>query len=278
MIPARRSPLRVLLALAAAPLVLAGCGAGPSPSSMAVAPESVWNDLERPRPPALDGAVRVGVSEIVVLTDAWSGSERVSSSLGLQELVAAGLLRRRDVRYVERRRFAAAVERERQGLPRPPGAPPAGNSIGAEMLLTGTWADTGDSATLALRLVDAESGDLIEAWRTETPQDADPASVARRVVGSLLERLDELDRLPSWDDPIADAAPGVWTDSGVPVGAAMAFFRGLAAEERWEWEAARQAYQRALEVAPGFFEAEAALARTARLRAGGTLGSNSPDA
>jgi len=245
---------------------------------MAVAPESVWDALERPRPAALEGAVRVGVSEIVVLTDAWSGSERVSPNLGLQELVAAGLLRRRDVRYVERRRFAAAVERERQGLPRPAGAPPAGNSVGAEMLLTGTWAATGDSATLALRLVNAESGDLVDAWRTGTPRDADPTSVARRIVGSLLERLDELNRLPGWSDPVTGGAPAVWTDSGIPVGAAMAFFRGLAAEERWEWEAARRAYQQALEVAPGFFEAEAALARTARLRAGGALGGNSPDA
>jgi len=263
---------------AAVLLILAGCGTTPAPSSLAIAPEAVWDALERPRPEPLDGAVRLGVSELVVLTDAWSGSEAVSTNLGLQELVAAGLLRRRDVRYVERRRFAAAVERERQGLPRTRNEPAAGNSQGAAMLLTGTWAATGSGATLALRLVDAETGDLIDGWRTETPQGADPTSVARRIVGSLLVRLEALGRLPEWDDPVAGSAPESWANSGIPVGAAMAFFRGLAAEERWEWESARRGYQQALEVAPGFFEAEAALARAARLRNGGTLGGSSPDA
>jgi hypothetical protein len=49
---------------------------------------------------------------------------------------------------------------------------------------------------------------------------------------------------------------------------------GLEAEERWDWEGARRGYQAALAAAPGFLEAEAALARAARLRNGGTLGAN----
>ena len=49
------------------------------------------------------------------------------------------------------------------------------------------------------------------------------------------------------------------------------FLRGLAAEELWNWEGARRSYEAAT-ASPGFLEAEAALARTARLRTGGTLG------
>jgi len=216
----------------------------------------------------------VSVSEISVLTSAWEGTREVSRDLGIQELIAAGLLRRRDVQYVERRRFAAAVERERMGLPIPRNAPSAGSSAGAEYVLTGAWATTGDSATLALRLVHAESGEVVSTWRTSTPAGADPAGVAQRAVGSLLAELRVLGRLPAWSDPIPSAAPTSYAASGVPLAAAQAFFEGLAAEERFDWEDARRGYQSAQELSTGFFEARVALARVARLRAGGTLGAS----
>jgi TolB-like protein len=258
--------------------VLWGCaGGGPAPSTATIAAENVWSSLNRPRPEPLAGAPRVSVSEIVVLTTSWEGAEGISTSLGLQELVAAGLLRRRDVNYVERRRFSAAVERERRGLPPPRNAPAAGTSSGAEYLLTGAWAASGDSATLALRLVDAESGEVRSTWRASTPSNADPASVARRTVASLLSELEALGRLPAWSDPLAEAAPTAYAASGIPLSAARAFFSGLAAEERFDWEGARRGYQMAQELSAGFFEADAALARVARLRAGGTLGGNDGD-
>ena len=53
-----------------------------------------------------------------------------------------------------------------------------------------------------------------------------------------------------------------------------AFFAGLASEEVWDWEGARAGYQAAEALDAGFFEANVALARAARLRSGGTLGSS----
>jgi hypothetical protein len=54
-----------------------------------------------------------------------------------------------------------------------------------------------------------------------------------------------------------------------------AFARGVAAEDVFDWEAARRAYQRARQLGgQGFFEPDVALARVARLRAGGTLGAS----
>jgi hypothetical protein len=87
----------------------------------------------------------------------------------------------------------------------------------------------------------------------------------------ILALLGDLGRLPAWDDPVAEASPDAYVASGVPPAALADFLSGLAAEERWRWEGARVAYRSAAR-AGGFFEAEAALARTARLRLGGTLG------
>lgn len=260
-------------------LAVVGCsggGAATAPTPVAMeASEEEWEALATPRPEPLEGAPRISVGAFEILgTAPWSLDADVDLSVGLSELVAAGLLRRRGVNFVERRRFAAAAERERRGLPRSEGAPAAGVSVGAEMILTAAWATLGlDSAYLDLRLADAESGDMVTTWRAATANDAGPTALARTAVGSLLEALDELGRRPAWTDPEPAAAFSTYRASPVPLPAVEAFFRGLAAEEGWEWEAARRGYQRALRAADGdFLEAEAALARAARLRQGGTLG------
>jgi hypothetical protein len=269
------------IAATAAAVLVAACAGGPPPSSsVPVASETQWQALERPRVERLAEAPRVTVAEMILFEYAWVRDGDVSASLGLQELISAGLLRRADVDFVERRRFAEAVERRRQGLPRRRNAPPIGTSPGAEFILTGSWIPAGDSAALDLRLVEAESGGVARSWRTLTPRQADPTSLARLVVGSTIERLRELGRLPAWTDPrAADVAPApvTYVASLVSLEAAVAFVAGVAAEERYDWEAARRGYQFALETAgPTFLEADEALARVARLRAGGTLGGSEP--
>lgn len=263
-------------------MVVAACTGAPGPSAAAsVASEAVWRRLERPRAARLADAPRVTVSEIVLLSDPWGIDAPLDPAIGLQELISAGLLRRADVDFVERRRYAAAVDRERDGLPRRPNAPAIGVSPGAEMMLTGSWIATGDSAALDLRLADVESGRVRVAWRSSTPASADPTAVARLAVGGLLATLRELDRLPSWNDPLertsGGIAPPTYVPAAVGLDAVAAFMRGVAAEDRYDWEAARRGYQRALELAgPAFVEADVALARVARLRAGGTLGGSEP--
>jgi hypothetical protein len=105
------------------------------------------------------------------------------------------------------------------------------------------------------------------------PKNGDPTSLARRVTGTLVAVLDSLNARPAWNDPLADAAPRAWRASGVPIAAVQSFLRGVQAEDAYDWEGARRAYQRARELGgAGFFEADVALARVARLHAGGTLG------
>jgi hypothetical protein len=257
----------------------AGGAATPGPTvSAPSAPESVWDALHQPRPDPLEGAVRVTVSEIVLLADPWGIQSPVPASLGIQELISAGLLRRQDVEFVERRRFSVAAELERRGQSRPRGAPPVGVSRGAELVLAGSWAPaSADSAYLDFRLTRAETGEVVGTFRRSTPRDADPTALARSISSGLLGALGEMNRLPTWTDPFPAGAPAAFQPSGISNLAVASFFSGIAAEDRFDWEKARSAYQDALDVAgPSFREAEVALARIARLRAGGTLGSGYP--
>ncbi|HSW30892.1 MAG TPA: hypothetical protein VLH75_15505 [Longimicrobiales bacterium] len=277
--PAHRMHAVSRLPLLLPSLLLTACGgggggtAGMAPSAPR-ASDAEWNALATPRPEPLAGAARVSVGEIRILgTPSW-GSPPVELGLGMSELVAAGLLRRRDVHFVERRRFAAAAEAERTGAARPEGAPPAGTSPGAQYVLSATWASVGlDSAFVDLRLADAQSGAVVASWRGATARDADPVSVARRVVAGTLSALESLGARPAWQDPEPGAAPAAYRPSGVGAAAVSSFFQGLAAEEGWSWERARMGYQAALSAGePSFVEAAAALARTARLRSGAPLG------
>jgi hypothetical protein len=204
---------------------------------------------------------------------AWTLPRGVTPHLAVEELAAAGLLRRQDVRFVERRRFAEAAEAERQGRQRPPGAPAAGVAPRLDFLAMAVWSPLMGSGYLDIRLTDPATGAVVATGRTETPPDADATSLARAVVAGVLAALDEVGRRPAWTDPVAAAAPATYRAAGVPSAAVEAFLRGLAAEERWNWEGARVGYQAAVaQGGTGFVEAEAALARAARLRNGGTLG------
>jgi hypothetical protein len=278
-----RRPLRDVAPLAASltllTLMASACGGGGRGAVPAAAPgpvsDAVWRSLATPRPTPLPGAVRVAVGRVRILGNGTLGlTSAVDLDLTMSELVAAGLLRRRDVQFVERRRFVAAVEAERAGRPRTPGAPAAGVSEGAQLVASATWSSVGlDSAYLEVALVDAESGRMAGARRSATPNGADPAAIARDVVASVLSILDELGRRPAWDDPEPSAAPPTYRPSGVPLAALDAFMNGVAAEARWNWDGARVGYATAMKAGgPGFVEAAAALARAARLRQGGTLG------
>ena len=87
-----------------------------------------------------------------------------------------------------------------------------------------------------------------------------------------MAELGRMGRIPAWSDPFAYAAPTTFERTTISVSAVNAFFAGLASEEVWDWEGARAGYQAAEALNPSFFEADVALARTARLRSGGTLG------
>lgn len=257
-------------ALAVTCLTLVACG-GPMTTGggAGVATDAEWRALRQDRPDPLPGAPRLTVAEVAFLGSfPWPEAARPSPDIGMSELVVANLLRRRDVHFVERRRFDAAATAERRGEAAPPNRPPPGVSVGAELDLIATWVPTTpERANLEIRLTRLETGDVEGTTRVTIERGADPVSVARSIVSGTLALLDDLGRLPSGSPTPANVAG---TD-GVSPEALRHFLRGLAAEERWDWEGARRGYQQALAVEADFVEARSALERTARLRLGGTL-------
>ena len=106
----------------------ASCATGgpPAPPIVTTASEAEWATLFRPRIAPLADP-RIAVGSISMGEERWQLSTAAGSpALVVQKLVCAGLLRRADVQFVERRRFAEAAERERRGLTRPAGAPRGG--------------------------------------------------------------------------------------------------------------------------------------------------------
>jgi hypothetical protein len=213
----------------------------------------------------------VSLTEVQLAGDlGWPSSAPVGPELGVAELAIAGLLARRDVHLVERRRFTRAVEAERGGTRRAPGAPAAGVSRGAEYLATAVFVSLpGTAPSVEVRLSAAPTG-VVAASARVAPAGGDPVSVARAIATAVVDALGAAGHRPASADPSAPA-DGTTIRARVSDAALAEFLRGLAAEERWSWEAARRGYQAAA-ADPGFFEAAAALARAARLRTGGTLG------
>jgi hypothetical protein len=260
------------LAAAASLAVISACATAGT-TSAPPASEEEWRALASPRPTPVPGAPRLALSGVEMLAaPPWSIESPGPLSLGVSEIVVAGLLRREDVRFIERRRFAAAADAERSGASRSRGAPAAGLSEGAELVAAVVWAPlSAGQASLEIRLSDAVTGAVRGTRRVLLPVAADPVALARQAVAGIVAALAEIGRLPPWSDPVPNTAPATFVPSGVPLRAVERFLVGLAAEESWRWEAARESYQLAAG-SVGFIEAGAALARTARLRLGGTLG------
>jgi len=264
--------------LLAALVSTGACGGGASMTTTDVASEAEWRSLRSDRPVPIPGAALVTVAEVDFLgAYEWTGGG-VSAAIGVSELVAAGLMRREDVDFVERRRFSTAAEAEERGDRRRPGQPPAGVSRSVEFSVQSVWIPLpSDSASVEVRLVDMQTGQVVQASRRMLPSTSDPVLLARAIVGVAMGLLGEAGRRPVWSDPLDDVSSGAATNATasprVPSEALGLFLGGLAAEERWNWEGARRGYQAAAEES-SFHEAATLLARAARLRLGGTLAEN----
>ena len=263
--------LRVVAAVLAVGVVIGGCASAGRVSPTPLTIEE-WTALATPRPEARPSAAHVSIGGIEIVGDlGWPPGADTSLEFVVEELVAAGLLRRGDVRFVERRRFTRAARLERMGAERPAGAPPVGVSAPADFLASATWISfSAERSTIEVRLANSTTGGIAASTRIELEHQATVLDVSRGVVGGVLEALDRLGRLPRWEDPLA-GSDGTTGSVEVEQEALLAFAAGLAAEDAFQWERARMGYQSALRD-ERFHEAGVALARTARLRLGGTLG------
>ena len=265
---------RATLALMVSLFGLPGCGGRATTAGSGVASEAEWRALRVDRPTPLNGAIRVSVGDIDFAGPyAWPGAG-ISSSIGVHELVAAGLLRRRDVEFVERRRFVAIADAERNGETRRPGQPPAGVSVTPSFSIQAVWIPLSATRTsVEIRLMDVLSGEVVQSTRAMLPSEPDAVTLARSIVDGAIAMLDDEGHLTAWVDSLASEPANAEATSGVSPASLVNFLAGLAAEERWNWEGARRGYQAAA-AEPAFHEAVTLLARAARLKLGGTLAEN----
>lgn len=232
--------------------------------------EQSWSALAADRPEPRPDAPGIAIERV-------AGADGILESVGMAELVLLRFLNRRDVRVVDRRRFSLAAARARQGLPRPPAAPPRGDPPEIEFVVRARLEPSGEEGrVLELRLVEAETERILGPWRDSVPADATTVTLAR-AVGTLLERALVDEELLAVTDPDTGALhPGEgWSGASVrsPEAAFRAFMEGVVAEDRYNWTAARAAYTRACSLGgPAFVEPRRALGRVARLRTGATPG------
>lgn len=249
-------------------VVLAGCGgAHGTIQSDAGPPRSPvnWEAIRQVRPDPVTDAPTVTVPP-------FEGLLPEGMSVTLAELVMARFLHRRDLVMVDRRRYAAAVERLRRGLPADPSAPEPGLSPGADWILEAAASPTpGDDVTLTVRLTESATGRIAATRAVTSPSKSGWLGAAREAGDLLLDMLREAGRLPVDGQETAPWALAGPVDS--PEEAVRLFAEGVGAEDRWAWEEAGSAYEAAGQAGgAGFTEAAQALARVSRLRAGGTLG------
>ncbi len=259
-------------------VILTGCASAPAPSAELpgpdIATEAEWRALALPRAEALGGAPTVTITEFDFagpFPQSWDGD--LTPSVLLTELAAAGLTGERSIRFLERRRFTPAAEAERRGIPPPPGQPRVGVSPALDYHVFPTWIPLSDSARIDVRLVEPGTGSIVLSGAGMVAAKEDVVAVARVTVAVAISLLAEEGLLPGAEG--AAASPGM--NGSVPHGVRatdiQSFVRGLSAEERWDWEEARRGFGGAARDGV-FYEAVQHLARTARLRMGGTLAEN----
>lgn len=126
----------------------------------------------------------------------------------------------------------------------------AAAQAGAKFLVVGSLLDQYGDIQLEARLIDATTGKPLAVVR------GDPAYVKREQLALAVAALaDQLTAQPGVGGQPAGRG------AGVPVDALLEFGRGLAAEADGNRTGAAAAYRAALQVAPGFSEAQAALRR-----------------
>ncbi len=126
----------------------------------------------------------------------------------------------------------------------------AASRAGAKLLVVGSLLDQYGDIQLEARLIDAATGEPLAVVR------GDPAYLKREQLALAVAAL--ADQLTA--QPGVGGRPGSG-GAGIPLDALLAFGRGLAAEADGNRAAAATAYRAAVQAAPGFSEAQAALRR-----------------
>ena len=174
--------------------------------------------------------------------------------LGLPAMLGRALGRHAGAGVAERGRVSQAVEGLGLGAGRRVDAATAAQvarSTGARYTVTGSFSDFYGKFRVNARVVDAETGQILEVVANDDPKLQDRAQLSA-IVQAVGDKIAAAAGLPA----AGGAAP-----SAVPTEAITDFSRGLLHESRGDRARALELYQRAASAAPAFEEARAGVQR-----------------
>lgn len=125
----------------------------------------------------------------------------------------------------------------------------AGRLLGAQYIVTGSVVFDAKDARFDVRIVDPETGTYPKPSFKERGKQEDMLDLVEKLVQNFTSDL----KLPNRAAVIAEQI--------IPVGASLAFSRGLDFEKRGKKDQAAKQYQKALELSPNHAQAKAALDR-----------------
>jgi TolB-like protein len=129
------------------------------------------------------------------------------------------------------------------------GAMQAGKLLGAQYIVAGSVFLAGTTARLDIRIVDPETGAFPKPPFKESGKQDDLIDLVEKLVAHFTSDL----KLPNRATVIAEQM--------IPVGASLAFSRGLDYEKRGKKDLAAKQFAKALELSPNHAQAKAALER-----------------
>ena len=189
--------------------------------------------------------------------------------VGLAQMLISDLHSTPELQVVERARLQAVLdelELGHSGMADSATAAKVGSLVGAQWMLMGGYVELGGTLVVTARLVDVETGRILQAF-TET--DSTNAflslekSLSKKVRNALIELIDADEQRGANEEPdknIRTAAVTPFTQ-GKALQAALSFSEGLVYLDRQEVERARESFQGALAADPALEAAREQLER-----------------
>jgi TolB-like protein len=174
--------------------------------------------------------------------------------IGIPSLMGSALDRHPGASAIDRQRLAKAMSSASVGPGQRVDAATAaqiGKQAGARYVVTGSFADFYGKFRMNARVVDAESGEILDVVSNDA-KTQDRAQLSA-IIQSLTAKIAKAARLPA---SAANAAV-----ASAPTEAIIDFSRGLLLESQGDKAKARELFQKALTAFPGFAEASAGLQR-----------------
>jgi len=242
-------PVGLLLALLC--LIVAGCSAGGTAESTPNQPASAAVTGGAAKPPGFAMASGQAIAPLTVAVwdfdcDAPADTKKIGLGTALANFMIADLGASRNLRVIDREHLVEVMREQRlsmTSLSDNATRLQIGKIMGAKYFIFGTYMIVGNEAALTARMVEVETGQIIEADSVGGNAN-DLRMLSMQLAVKFLRPLDQI---------VADReAHSTTAANGPPASAQRLFEQGLAYERRHEYQQAIDLYTRALTEYPHY--------------------------